>query len=147
MRKFYTYLSSGCLIAFLILFNAGCATQKLIPFASVSCPSNKALVYVYWGHFWMKRDGLVIRINKEPRVILHSESFYPLILEPGSVTLGYSARISMYPIFLTKDDMQLTIEAGKTYYVAYKAGKLIQVDAPTAESEIKNYTLAREWKE
>ena len=98
----------------------------------------------------MKRDGLTILVNDKPRAILHTRGYYPLILDPGSVTLGYSARISEYPIYETKaDSLQLSLKAGQTYYVAYRPWngswkpKLMLIDPTDAQREIKDDTLSR----
>src|SRR2546425_251060 len=101
----------------LIVLTSGCATKKPVPFSAVVCPTDKALVYVYWEPWIVKLNTLEIDVNQEPRVRLHTGGYYAFLFDPGPVTLGYSQKISIYPIYSKdKNALQLTLEAGTTYY-------------------------------
>jgi hypothetical protein len=119
----------------------------------VVCPSDKALVYVYWGHWIVHLDTVEIYVNQEKRINLHTGGYYPFLLDAGTVTLGYSQRVvPPYPIVLNDENsLKLTLEAEKIYYVAYETAmhwkpRLVQVDASTAENKIKDYTLSESLK-
>jgi len=144
------HLSSALLIVHLAVIT-GCKTPERIPFSAVECPEDRALVYVYWGKFWAKADNLTISVNAKRVASLHSPGYYPLILEPGVVQLGYSVQVHpIFPINVGKTiSLTLPVESGKTYYVAYRPWnggwwpQLVLVDAAVGETEIAKCTLGK----
>ena len=108
-------------------------------------------MYVYWGHWIVHLNTVEIYVNNEKRIRLHTGGYYPFLLDAGPVTFGYwQWLIPPYPIFSNdKNSLKLTLEAGKTYYLAYDrygVAGLTQIDASIAENKIKNYTLSQELK-
>src|SRR5690349_1137334 len=74
----------------LLVFGSGCATPRP-PFTALEVPSDKALVYAYWERARVVKGGLVtIHVNGEPKFNLFKGSYYPLIVPPGKLSMGYS---------------------------------------------------------
>jgi hypothetical protein len=139
-----------CLLLALLL--TGCGTPKQ-RFAAINPPSDKALVYLMWERQFFRAAGVAIHINDEPRAVLHTSGYFPLILDPGFVSLGYSfVAHPMVPFRVAKEGMlQMSLKPGQTYYVAYRpwAGtwypQLVQLQPAVAICEITNYTIGKEW--
>jgi hypothetical protein len=144
MRHAYPLLS--CILIALMAMTSGCESPR---FSAVTCPSDKALVYVYWGHWIVHLDTVEIYVNKDKKkgISLHTGGYHPFVLDPGPVTFGYRQWLPPGPIFLhDANALTLRLEAGKTYYLAYNrygAAGLTQVDASIAKNKIKNYTLSK----
>jgi hypothetical protein len=106
-----------------------------------------------WERQFLRAGGVAIHVNGEPRAVLHTSGYFPLILDPGPVSLGYSfIAHPMAPFRLTKEGMlHMSLERGQTYYVAYRpwAGtwypQLVQLQPSMAICVITNYTLGKEW--
>ena len=134
-------------------FIAGCATPKRVAFTATQCPPDKALVYVYWAGSGTSEDRLAIDVKGEHKALIHAYGYYPLLLAPGSVELGYSAQVNpIYPIRIGKTDaLSITLNAGETYYVAYKPWdgwkpKLVLMDNEKGEKEISACTIGKVWQ-
>src|ERR1700746_3349816 len=95
------------IIAFISL--CGCATQKSIKFTETVCPPDKALVYVYWARWIRPLHTVEIDVGDEPRIRLHTGGYYPLIFNPGSVSLGYSQLIPPEIYLRNTNALQLNV--------------------------------------
>jgi hypothetical protein len=146
MRRAHPLLS--CILITLMAMTSGCESPR---FSAVTCPSDKALVYVYWGHWIVHLDTVEIYVNKQKASHLHTGGYHPFLLDPGPVTFGWFqsaplwAPMSTLPVH-DANALTLTLEAGKTYYLAYNRygiGGFTQVDASIAKNKIKNYTLSK----
>ena len=85
--------------------------------------------------------------------MLHTSGYFPLILDPGPVCLGYSfVAHPRSPFRVAKEGMlQMSLERGQTYYVAYRPWsgtwypQLVQLQQAAAMCQITNYTVGKEW--
>src|SRR5882724_8609012 len=93
----------------------GCGTPKQ-RFTATNPPPDKALLYLIWERQFLRAGGVAIHVNGEPRAVLHTSGYFPLILDPGPVSLGYSfIAHPMAPFRLTKEGMlQMSLERGQT---------------------------------
>src|ERR1700689_4158237 len=97
----YTYITFGSLVA-LILYAVGCATQNPVlqpsaGFAAVSCPTNKAIVYLYRVRVWHPDgDGIKMYVNDIHIASLHGHEYCALVLDPGFVTLSHGIKYGPY---------------------------------------------------
>lgn len=117
------------IIGLLALLLGGCATNKKSPgtvtgFVDVSCPPDKALVYLYRVRPWVgDSEGITMCVNYLPTVALRGHEYCPLVLNPGYTQFGHAYDVGPYGIHAaTKNvvDLRVDLEAGKTYYVAYR---------------------------
>jgi Protein of unknown function (DUF2846) len=122
----YTSVLFISLLASLI-GSAGCATGKPSPnsttgFVPFTCPPDKALVYLYRVRRWHPDgNGIKMYVNETQVVSLHGREYCPLILDPGSTSLSHEYGMGPYGLMkTTMMDIQFQLEAGKTYYVAYR---------------------------
>ena len=120
-----------CLCGLLL---SGCATDKQPPeavlgFVEASCPPDKALVYLYRVRPWVGQGkDIMMCVNYLPTVSLSGHEYCPLLLNPGFTQFGHQYRdiVPQYGIYGipadTKNvvDLRTNLEAGKTYYVAYR---------------------------
>jgi len=146
----------GFCIALLAVLASGCATSKSARFTPVDAPPDKALIYFYWRYHWIAATpDLTIHVDDgRPewiQVMLPRNGYYPLILSPGTVTLGYSI-----PILTTlgslpcvdNNALRLPLEAGKTYYVSYQPWggwkpKLVLMEAAEATNALPHCKLGK----
>src|ERR1022692_731911 len=126
MRLRYIFLQFSCFIS-LMAGAVGCATQTAAPpppagFISESCPTNKALVYLYRVRRWHPDGhGITMCVNDVPVVALHGREYCPLFLDPGFVSFSHKCNYGPYGMLTgIMADLQLQLQAGKTYYVAYR---------------------------
>ena len=93
-------------------------------------------------------------MNGEPKGELHTGGYYPIIMSPGTVKLGYSfIPHPMAPVRLKKEGMlEFWAESDRTYYVAYRPWsgtfypQLVLVPAEEAHPKVAAYTLGRDFK-
>jgi len=98
--------------------------------------------------------GVAIHVNGEPKGEVHTGGYYPFIISPGTVSLGYSVIVHpMVGVRLKKERMlEFWAEAGQTYYVAYRPWsgtwypQLVLVPAEQAHPKVATYTLGRDFK-
>jgi hypothetical protein len=139
----------------LLLLLSGCATskpssEKVSGFAEVSCPPDKALVYLYRVRPWFGQGkNIMMCINYLPVASLQGHEYCPLVLEPGFTQFGhtYQDTIPLYGIPAdTKNvvDLRVHLEAGQTYYVAYRLwsdSKMVLVDKETGTNEMATCSI------
>ena len=115
----------------LALLLSGCATDKRSPelvtgFVEASCPPDKALVYLYRVRPWVGQgNDIMMCVNYLPTVSLRGHEYCPLVLNPGLTQFGHQYRVIIPPYGIPADtknvvDLRVHLEAGKTYYVAYR---------------------------
>jgi hypothetical protein len=160
IRKWLNKPEAGPAVMWCIFFGplilallGGCASSRP-RFQPAQPTSNKSLVYVFWGRQFLKGVPVAIHVNEVPCAVLHVGGYYPLELEPGPTSFGFSFQAHpIFPIRVRRERaLDISLEAGKTYYVAYRpwSGKwhaqLVQLDPAVGSCEVTNYTLGREWK-
>ena len=115
----------------LALLLSGCVTDKRPPetvtgFVEVSCPSDKALVYLYRVRPWVgQSENIMMCVNYKPTVSLSGHEYCPLVLNSGFTQFGHTYQDIIPPYGIpagTKNvvDLRVHLEAGKIYYVAYR---------------------------
>ena len=140
-----------CFLPFaLVAWGSGCATQKEAPsgFVPVTCPPNKAVVYLYRVRRWVG-SGKEIKMfaSGMAAAALKGREYSPICLDPGIVTLGHEVQGGPFGSFTwVKRDLQLQVEAGQTYFVAYRFWispfhehpnpRMVLVDPETAKREM-----------
>ena len=116
-----------------------------VGFVSVPCPPDKALVYLYRVRPWIAvGDKIKMFANGAPVVTLRGREYSPLFLDPGNVTLSHEVDMEFGQRWLM-DDLRIHLEAGKTYFVAYRFWinpfkrpnpTMVLVDSDTGEGEM-----------
>jgi hypothetical protein len=146
---------------FLCLFGlllSGCATDKRPPktvsgFTDVSCPSDKSLVYLYCMRPWIfPGKHITMTVNYLPTVSLRRHEYCPLVLKPGLTQFGHQYHKKYDPETSNMIDLRVHLEAGKTYFIAYRSWvspfhsrnpKMDLVDRDTGISEMSTCSIKK----
>src|SRR3954469_16118279 len=92
-------------LAFLVVVATGCTSSRPL-FTAVPVPSDRAVVYTFWGPQFLRGRGVSVHVNGTPRAVLHSGGYFPLLLPPGPTTFGYAFVANpMIPFKLSKEGM------------------------------------------
>jgi hypothetical protein len=148
---------------FLALLLTGCATDKRPPetetgFVETSCPPDKALVYLYRIRPWFgQSDDIMMCVDYLPTVSLKGHEYCPLVLRPGLTQFGHQYQDVIPPYAISGPtkimmDLRLHLEAGKTYYVAYRFWisplhqpnpTMVSVDRETGTNEMSTCSIKK----
>jgi len=151
---------------FLCLFGlllSGCATDKRPPetasgFVEASCPPDKALIYLYRVRPWLGQGKeIVVCVNYLPAVSLSGHEYCPLVLNPGLTQFGHQYKAVVPPYGVPAEtkgmiDLRVHLEAGKTYYIAYRFSTnpfhqpnptMVLVDRETATNEMSTCSIKK----
>jgi hypothetical protein len=136
----------------------GCTTKKStsrpsVGSVSVSCPSDKALVYLYRVRPWVgSSEDIKMFANGAPVVTLRGHEYCPLFLKPGSVALSHEVDAGLGRHWLM-NDLHVQLEAGQTYYVAYRFWvspfkrpnpTMVVVDPETGKGEMADCAMKKQ---
>ena len=102
-----------CLVALCL---TGCGATGPIFTDAPPPPSGKALVYIFRPHSFVNQSGTArIEMDGKPFVALHDSGYSYAYFSPGSHVLTQA-----WPLGLTQGTkIDLNLEAGKTYFVAF----------------------------
>jgi hypothetical protein len=147
----------------LALLLCGCATVKRPPetvtgFVEASCPPDKALVYLYRVRPWFGQSkDITMCVNYLPTVSLSGHEYCPLLLNPGFTQFGHQYQEVVAPLDIPTEtkgviDLRVHLEAGKTYYIAYRFWispfhypnpTMVSVDRETGTNEMSTCSIKR----
>jgi hypothetical protein len=149
-------------LSFLALLLTGCATDKRPPetergFVEMSCPPDKALVYLYRVRPWVDQGGgIMMCVDYLPTVSLRGHEYCPLVLSPGLTQFGHQYQEAIAPGILEPAksivDLRLHLDAGHTYYVAYRFWinpfhqpnpTMVSVDRETGTNEMSTCSMKK----
>ena len=142
---------------------SGCATDEhpqgtATGFAEKSCPPDKALVYLYRIRPWVGQGkDIMMCVNYVPTVSLAGHEYCQLILQSGLTQIGHQYRDIVPPYGIPAEtkkqiDLRMHLEAGKTYYVAYRfsinpfnspSPTMVLVDRETAANEMSTCSIKK----
>jgi hypothetical protein len=123
--------ASRIILYLTVLLLAGCATHKRLPgtgqgFFEVACPPDKSVVYLYRVRPWIgQAKDIMMCMNYLPTVSLSGHEYCPLLLNPGLTQFGHQYQVVIPPMGIpattkSRVDLRVHLEAGKTYFVAYR---------------------------